>query len=518
MNLGSRALVSMRNTLPITILSIMGAIPILLATKNYGAGLTPDSVGYIATARHIASGIGVVTYDGAPLIDQPPLYPVLLATVAYFSRTDPRSIANIVNAVLFGLIVYLAGLLFLKFSQSSVAFALVGTTSITVSIPLVAVSLMAWSEPLFICFVLLYVVLFESYRAKVDTRSMVLLSLSVALACLTRYIGVILILTGILGILAFCRPNLRARIGHLVLFVSISALPIGMWIMRNYVISGTLFGPRASSIHSLSQNLSFMFNTLVNWYVPGRIREHRSMLMLTGAIAGFLAGLSAREKWSKVTSFLSEVGPVVLLTVAYVGFLLVSSTNTAYDEIGDRLLSPVFVPITLLLLLIAAKILTSVTNQWMSPKRVHILLAAATVLWLVYPTRAAVSSIVNAMTRGQGYSSESWRRSQTIEYLRQNRTVISECAIYSNAPDALYILAHLTAKWSPAKTRYNSPEIVVDMSTLRASWPRESKSCLVWFDNIERKYLYSLDELRRVSNMQPIIRTKDGGIYSVARE
>jgi len=497
---------------------VIGSAAILQATRNYGVGISTDSVGYIATARHIATGIGVVTYDGTPLLVQPPLYPALLATINYIFGVDPLSSARIVNAVLFGLIVYLSGLLFLKHLKSSATFALLGAASVLLAVPLIQVSLMAVSELLFIYFVLLYLIFSEAYLAKSNTTSLLLLSLSVTFACLSRYIGVIFILTGVVSILLFRRGSPRVRSRHLLLFVSISALPIGMWVIRNYLLSGTLLGPRPSSIYTLSQNLTFTFNTFLSWYIPGRISGHRSMLMLLSVTIGFLAGLSTRGNWSKVRTLLSEIGPLLLPIIAYVGFLLVSSTTTAHDKIGNRLLSPVFVPITLLFLLLVSKILTSLTERRLSQKRVSILLAVTIVMWLVYPARATMSLITNAMSQGQGYSSKIWRNSQTIKYLLQNRTLESECVIYTNGPDALYILANLTARMSPRRTMYNSPKIINDISSLKGFWPEESNSCLIWFDRIGRNYLFTLDELRTVANMQQIIRFEDGAIYSVKRK
>lgn len=518
MNSENRITLSVRYRLPLAILSVIGTVTILLATRHYGAGLSPDSVGYIATARHIATGIGAVTYDGTPLLVQPPLYPALLATINYIFGIDPLRSANIANAVLFGFIVYLVGALFLKYLKSSTILALFGTASVLVAVPLIQVSLMAWSEPLFICFMLLYLIFSESYLAKAGRTSLLLLSLSIALACLTRYIGVVFILTGVISILLFRRGSPRVKFRHLLLFISISALPIGVWVIRNYFLSYTLFGPRASSIYTLSQNLTFAFNTFLSWYIPERISEHRSMLMLLSATIGFLAGLSTRGNWSKARTLLSEIGPLLLLIIAYVGFLLVSSTTTAYDQIDNRLLSPVFVPITLLLLFLASKILTSLTEQRLSQKHANILLAVAIAVWLVYPARAAMSSITNAMSQGQGYSSESWRNSQTIEYLLQNRMLDSGRVIYTNGPDALYILANLTAKTSPSRAMYNSPETVNDISSLKGSWPEENNSCLVWFDKIDRQYLFKVNELQTIANVQQIIRLEDGAVYSVTRK
>lgn len=507
---------SVRYRLTLAILSILGTVTILLFTRPSGAGLSPDSVGYIATARHIASGIGVVTYDGAPLLQQPPLYPALLAAIEIVLGIDPLSSARIVNAILFGFIVYLSGLLFLK-HLNLYPFSLLGAASLLVAFPLVRVSLMAWSEPLFIFFTVLYLILSESYLEKSDIPSLLLLSLATALACLTRFIGVIFIITSVVSMLFFRRDERRVNFWHLFIFVSVTALPIGMWILRNYFLSGTFWGPRASSSYTLSQNLTFAFNTFLPWYIPSIISDHRSVLVLMSATIGFLVGLGTRGiDLKRIRVVLSEIIPLLLFVITYVGFLVITSTITAYDRIGDRLLSPVFVPMTLLILLLASKVLTSLARQRLSQKCINISLTIAIAVWLVYPAYRVIVSTED-LRKGLGFSNDFWRNSETINYLLQNRTLGFDCTIYTNGPDALYILANLTGKMSPERTMYNSPDIVNDLSSLRGSWPEENKACLVWFDRIDRSYLFTVDELRTIVDMQQIIRLEDGVIYFVTK-
>lgn len=516
MNSDTATLFRSNSTLFLVPLSIIATATVFLATSNYGAGLSPDSVGYIAAARQMATGIGAVL--STPLPDQPPLYPALLAAFDYVFGIDPLSSAHIVNAVLFGLIVYLSQLLSLRLLKSSLAFALLGGASLLVCPPLVGVSLMAWSEPLFICFLLFYLILSGSYLAKAAVASLLLLSLSVALACLTRYIGVILILTGIVSIVAFSRTRPRIRIGHVVLFLLISALPIGLWVIRNYLLYGTFLGSRASSIFTFQENLGFAHSTVLSWYVPNSIAGHRSLLMLLSATIGFLAGRSATNNWSKIRTRLSDLRLLLLVIIAYVGFLVVSSTIVAYDRIDDRLLSPVAVPITLLVLFFVYTILTSAAEQCRSQRRANLFLAFGVAMWLLYPTIETTRRIGDAVINGQGYSGKSWRTSQTIEYLRRNHTLASECVIYSNAPDALYILANMSAQYPPSKTRYNSPERVNDISSLRGTWPGEASACLVWFDRYNVGYLFSIDELQTIASMRRVVGFDDGGVYYVTRK
>ncbi|NIP42487.1 MAG: hypothetical protein GWO30_06835 [Gammaproteobacteria bacterium] len=65
----------------LAMLAILGAALIIYPTYHYGIGLSPDSVGYISTARSLISGKGFFQYDGQPFFLQPPLYPIILAPI-----------------------------------------------------------------------------------------------------------------------------------------------------------------------------------------------------------------------------------------------------------------------------------------------------------------------------------------------------------------------------------------------------------------------------------------------------
>ena len=335
----------------LVLLALLAAAFIFLATSRYGAGLTPDLVDYIGTARNIIAGAGFNTYDGNPIVSWPPLYPVLLALVSVIFRSDPLFLANVLNAFIFGLIVYVGGVLTFKHLSTFPALAFVGTLAILVSIPLFKVSIMAWSEPLFILLLLLGLLFAKSYLEKKDILSLMLLSISVALASLTRYIGVTLILWGVFIIIGFYRDTLKNKLVHLSLFTLISFPPIGIWLIRNYVISSTLFGPRTSSAHGLSQNLIAVFNSLKIWYIPGIIADHLpTTLIFLGVVFSFFVGLNLKDNWQSMKVVLRQDSSIIVFIIVYTTFLVISSTTSAFDAINDRLLSPIYVPLTLLLL------------------------------------------------------------------------------------------------------------------------------------------------------------------------
>jgi 4-amino-4-deoxy-L-arabinose transferase-like glycosyltransferase len=205
---------SVANKVLLGILGITGTVLVLLTTSQYGAGLSTDSVAYIATARNMAHGLGATSLDGNPLVLQAPFYSLLLACIDRLFGVDPLSSAPVVNALILGLLVYVSGSLISRHLTQGYVFALLGAAAVLLSPALFGVSVMAWSEPLFVLFVVLFLLCLESWLQDKGRAWFAILTLSAALACITRYAGVTLVLTGGLAILLLDRERWKARIVH----------------------------------------------------------------------------------------------------------------------------------------------------------------------------------------------------------------------------------------------------------------------------------------------------------------
>ena len=503
------------NLFPV-ILGIMGIMIIILSTNRFNAGVSPDSVEYIGAARNILNGSGITYfYDGSPYTAAAPLYPIVLAIVGYVFKVDPLFSARFINAFLFGLIVYLSGILFKRHLKSSLAFVFLGTVSVLFSFALVDVSLKVWTEPLFICFVLLYLIFSEIYVEKRSLTSLVLLSLSITLAALTRKIGIPLIFTGIFYILFFNHDNLSTKIRHFFLYISILILPIGASLIRNYIYSDSWGGGNYSPVYGITTlyewlyhiylTANSMFDTFFSWYLSERLLGHSFPVFVLSLAIGLIIGLEYKQNWMKLSN-LRQVFPMLLLITAYAGALLLVLTPSG--SIHDpRYLTPIFVPVTLLLLILAENILKPFLGR-LSPKYVNGLFIAVLAIWLIYPIRATIPIVSSQIEKGSRYTSEVWNNSETIQYLLQHRELESECTIYTNGPDAIYFLTELKTKMSPD----------TDKSLLNGLWPQESKICLVWFDNITRSYLYPSEELMSIVNFEETIRFQDGAIFFYSRK
>lgn len=500
---------------PLVILGLIGAGVISYLVSLHGAGTSPDSVYYISVARHIADGTGFVGYDGYYLVLQPPLYPIILAAIKMVLLTDPLLSSGYVNSILFGLIIYFSGLFFLK-HLNSYALALLGTISVLISFVFIQLSLMALSEPLFIFLVLLYFYYFEKYQTGGKASSLIFLSIVTALACLTRYIGVIIILTGTINIFLQKNKLYKEKIRHVIIFMFITCTPLGVWIIRNIFLSGTFTGQRADSSYTLSENIKFLFNTILQWYLPLQIT--RQQLIYAFPVIAISIGVVLIKRREKTWMILKEIYPVLIFILLYSVMIVISSTTTAYDYIANRLLSPIYIPVFFISFFICDKILKW-SSKYFNQALITIFFLSGIIFWIIYPLGKTVYIINDYIkSAGFGYISNNWNGNETIKYLIDHRELGKNYTMYSNVPEAIYILTNTGARWSPEKTLYNSPQHINAGSNLKEIWKTGDKICLVWFNKMNRRFLYSINELQKDTSMIKVAQFKDGAIYTMGNK
>ena len=501
----------------LALLGLIGAIAIALLTSRYGAGVTSDSVYYISVARHIADGTGFIGYDGFNFVLQPPLYPLLLAAAKIIFSLDPLVSAGYLNAILLGLIVYLSGLFLFKYLKSA-ALTIIGTAYILISFVFIQNFLIALSEPLFILFVLLYLYYFDDYRTKGTITPLILFSAAASLACFTRYVGVIIILAGAVSIFIWKRKSLKVMFMHLIIFLLITISPTGLWIFRNYFLSGTLVGQRADSSYTLAENLRFLFNTVLKWYLPLQINALQLLFLMLIVAAEIFTGIVLIKKWKIEDIRLNHIGPALIFILFYSGIIVISSTTTAYDKIADRLLSPIFIPSIFLVFFLIDNILEWITKHFRQ-RFILIMFLIAIIVWMEYPAAKSYYNIEYYVDQsGWEYSSKAWKDNLVIEYLNNHKHLETGYSFYSNVPEAVYILTNKEAKWSPSKTLYNSPELININPGQKNIWQEKNKTCLIWFNNIDRNFLFTLDELQQSTKMVKVVQLKDGEIYTFRKK
>ncbi|HHV98291.1 MAG TPA: hypothetical protein GXX36_01755 [Clostridiaceae bacterium] len=545
---------------------VLAILLILLSTSKFGPGISADSVAYMHAARSLAGGDGFVYFGfNAPFIQWPPLYPSLLSLAELF-RADIWAAANYLNAIILGLIIFISGM-WLSRNLKNGVYVLWGLGAMTFSVPLLYVSRYVWSEPLFILLLLLFIIEMEKYFKTQKFGFLLLSAVFAALACMTRYIGVVLILTGAVVILLQYRKFVD-KLCSIFVFGLISGLPLGIWAVRNYIVSRTIFGARTPSMYTLKQNIVLTIKTLASWALP--LNEINGILGDTGikllkiAFAAFclifavllvwlvlknwpVAAKSSKEGAGQGKSLLPVLVTPVLFVMFYTVYLIGTATAVAFDSIDSRLLSPVFVP----LIMIAAVILDSVTqylkqskyeeNKYKEKiykennyeeskenkavrhtakaagytakssghanKAIGYILAVLMLLWLACPASSAVKGLRHLIDNGAGgFNTVRWHSSSMIKLLRENPL---EGNIYSNCPDAIYALTDKFASYTPRK---NSLEIY-GFERFREAVQGSGASYIVWFDKYSAGLNYSIEELSGHYNLEKIAETEEGKIY-----
>ena len=339
-----------RFTLTLAALALLGAALILARQVNYGVGIGADSMKYISVARHLLEGEGFVKLTNkSPYLYWPPLYPMLLTTASLFVF-DPYAVAGPLNAAIFGLTIAVAGQ-WLRQRIHSRFLILWTCLAILSSIPLTSIAYFAMSEAPFFLFVTLSLLHTDTFLHQGKRSSLLWAAMFAALACLTRYIGLTLPMTIVPLILLQRNTALVAKMKYIAAYTLISVPPIALWMLRNFLLSERPTGPRPPSDSTLPYLLDLLLNTLSRWvFLDLPLGEfHRFAVALSGiallALAIALGSiLHAQQKvgtWTDWSPFSLFAAFALVYLIALIGTL----ATTALAPLGDRYLSPVYIPL-----------------------------------------------------------------------------------------------------------------------------------------------------------------------------
>ncbi|HHW47779.1 MAG TPA: hypothetical protein GXX14_04065 [Clostridiaceae bacterium] len=506
----------------VALISIIGALFLVAVTSRFGPGISHDSVAYIYASRSFLNGNGF-RYFGyeAPYVQWPPLLPVALALFEILGL-DALTASRLINIICLSLTIFFTGVWldrYVKFRP----LVIVGVLAVLLSIPLTYVSRYTWSEPLFILFATLFLFVTGLFTEKEDNRNFYLSALFASLACLTRYIGAVFIVTGVI-VVFIKRKGIVKKILHSMFFGFISFLPLSLWLVRNYIVSSTLTGIRTGSKYTFSQNANLAFNVLISWFLPAerlkRVQDADILLALKlltvgvllfcfmGIIAVFMAGiLSANSKGMITEVFVKKshlLVPVIFFT-SYTLYLVVMSSKIAFDAIDNRLMSPVFIP---LLLIILSAMDTMITAHRGNIAKYVVLVSFA--FWTIHPLSNALVNLRDSVQKGTGgFSTVRWINRETIKYLQRNPT---RKTVFSNYPDAIYILTGTPAMYPPRKNCGR----LYGMEQFKQSMERIKLSYLIWFKGNTNSLIYNVKELSEFFNVRHIAEVEDGDIYLIS--
>ena len=461
-------------TLLLVSFAILGVVLVLLHESTYGPALEWDSVTYIAVARNLSAGNGFVhPSDGNYYVHWGPLFPGLLALVSLLVF-DPHEVAGLVNAAAFGLTIFLAGRWLRRRIESRV-LVLWGCLAITLSAPLLQNAVWVISEPVFILCALIALVEIEKFLDTERHSSLVYSAIFTALACLTRYVGVTIVITIVLLLLFKSErtKTLLGKVRYIAAYSVIAVIPLGIWLLRNVLLSGTLTGPMRSDppVASFLEFVWLILDVLAGWVVPFLNPVPSGMAVAVGiallalALRIGIAFCSRREAETRPDENTFAVfGTFALI---YLTFLLVAASTTPV-HVHSRHICPAYIPLLFMVAFTLDKLLRPKQERnlpgavdarprartFIQGQRRGSLLAAvmigALALWLVGSATVIGRSIQAANGNGSEYfpgnlSSARFADSAVLSYLRAHPVT---GWVYSNEPFAVYIHTDSSAKYT----------------------------------------------------------------------
>jgi len=426
--------------LAIVCLLLLAAVIAICLYNSIGEsaiGITPDSVEYLYAAKTFGAGEGLKSIHGSAThtdwyTHYPPGVPIAYSFVASaFHTPSLLSAARGINTLCFlinaGLIAWLCylGTRNTWLTLALVFFALLSTDSFSIY-------QMCWSEPLFFTWVFLSLYFLHRY---LDTGAWAFLLLSAcmaAMACMFRYLGLTLILTGCFAILFQRGLPLLPRLLRSACYGLLSSSLLLGWFVRNYHVQDTV-AHRHLAFHPMNgQHLHDVIHSIKSAYLQadtGPATEPLGVLFALGLLVFVVWICRSRNGFLRQRS-LPRV--LMLFGIVYCLFLAVSNTFFDFTPLYFRIMH---LPFLCFLLVICMYIAFRQQQQdarkrptaWaLAPGGLFLLLHAVT----FYNFRSAAKA-------PDGYNTEAWKHSETIACLRDIGT---DYPVYTPEPDAVYAL------------------------------------------------------------------------------
>jgi 4-amino-4-deoxy-L-arabinose transferase-like glycosyltransferase len=235
------------------------SVAMVLFMTRRGISLSFDSINYLSVAKTIGLGRWTDSLVGT----WPPFYPLLIALLNSLGFLGEES-ARIISMIMYSALVIMIFLLAKATAGRLVAH--LASVSMLLCAPLLFVYSHCWSETVYVAVSAISLLVLQSYYKSTGVRSMRLLlwaAAFVGLALLTRYIGVALLLAGLLIVLL--KKEIRVsidKIKALILFGVIACAPLAIYLMSCYHYRNRLPGYGHRAMPSLWENtVSFLSTT-----------------------------------------------------------------------------------------------------------------------------------------------------------------------------------------------------------------------------------------------------------------
>lgn len=483
------------------IAAVIGFYAIYLFTSYSGVGLSPDSIMYASTATNIQAHGTLTTFNKGPLLFFPVFYPFFLSIIQFISGVDPITAGAVINRFLFAAVVFTSGWILEHFIAHARIYKWLILAAIILSPALLEIYSFLWSETLFILEILFFIVAYWHYMRTHSIKSLMIVSLVTAIACITRYPGITIVGTGGMLLLLDNELPIKKKITHILIFgfSSISLLVINL--VRNSMVSGLSTGTREPSITPFVDNLRYFGTVICDWGSLDK-QSHAYAPVISSIILLALIGILVWKTLKRRINSFENI--VIMYAVVYGLFLVISATISRYERINSRLMSPMFICLLISCTSWVPDVLRLIHNRFAK----YSLSVVAILMMLAFEYATYQTDYQRYDDENDygvpGYSDDSWNTSEFVVYLRKHQTMFKpEIPIYTDADEAVYLFTKMSSTLIPHKL--NTPMV--------EKFYAEKRFYLVWFDNLYNSELISLPDIMAHKKLTKIGSAKQGEIY-----
>ncbi|WP_183574527.1 hypothetical protein HDF18_01855 [Mucilaginibacter sp. X5P1] len=482
------------------IAAIAGFYAVHLYTAYSGIGISPDSIMYASTARNIYEHGSLLTFNGSPLVFFPVFYPFFLSIALFISRVDTVTAAPYINGLLFATVIFTAGYIVSKFKSNSLIYKWLILIALVLSPALLEIYTYLWSETLFILETVLFVLVYRNYMLKHSMKSLLLLSLLVAVSCITRYAGVTLIGAGGLLMLLDDELVIRKKIQHVLIFGFSSISLLVLNLIKNRLSTGLSTGTREPAVTPLSRNLYYAGTVMCDWMgLPNKFYPYAIAIACI-----ILLSLVALLAWRAYNKKMNTTENIVIMFAAFYGiFIPVLASVSRFEPLNSRLLSPMFV-----CLLIACTSWVPDILSGLQLKKQLVYAIPFVVLMLAFEYSVGATDYQRYDDEGDygvpGYTDDDWNTSKFITFLKTHKDIYKPgVPKYSDADEAVYFFTGTTATLLPHRYFTNTV----------AHFYGVKHYYLIWFKNLNNTELIGLKDIQQQHKLTTLYSFPEGAVY-----
>ncbi len=489
----------LRNHWDALLATLSTCIFIYCFTRHSGIGISPDSVTYYSAATNIRNHFDFSDFNGSPLVDFPVGYPAFLSIAMLLTGGTVLQLAPAINSLLLTGVILFTSYLINGSRENTPIYKLLFLALLACSPALLEVYSMLWSETLFIFLSLLFFISIRCYFRSHSYRALLGMAAVASLAFVTRYAGITFLFTGVALLFFDGELAIGKKIKHLLFFVTLGSSLAVINLLHNHRVSASLTGVREKALRSVTENIRQVGEAVADWLPFLKGHETAALiffvLVLLVAIAVIFFHLLQQQYYHSYETI------VTCFFVVYVLFLVTIASVSRFEDLSNRLLSPVYIPF----LLVSTAWVVPVSRSLTRVKR-NIFIALVLFMyagWHYHQYQLNAEAWEGIKDAGiPGYTEDSWKESATIQYIKQHKADLPPI-LYSDAYDGVYFLTGVHSKPLPHK------EIAKEIDALF----QNPSFCVIWLNDGYNPDLISIDLIKQHKTLVSEKTLSDGAIY-----